>query len=221
LGNFTALGLRLALYMLASLFVGLTVREYARARAATALGDPTPRLWGRITLRPKPWFEPFGSGFIPALVGLLWSVQAFMMPAAYAKPAPVDANYLRRHPRDVVLVSLVGPAASLGLAAIAGLVIRAGLSGEAGYAVLTFVFTNVSLMVFHLLPVPGLDGGRLVALLLPPPAREIFRNADRYLALIVLVALFLFTFLLGIARLLGGAICDALTGVDCSGLFRF
>jgi Zn-dependent protease len=100
-------------------------------------------------------------------------------------------------------------------------VIRAGLSGEAGYAVLTFVFTNVSLMVFHLLPVPGLDGGRLVALLLPPHAREVFRNADRYLALIVLVALFLFTFLLGVARLLGGAICDALTGVPCSDLFRF
>ena len=99
--------------------------------------------------------------------------------------------------------------------------IRAGLGGEAAVAVLTFTFTNVSLFVFHLLPVPGLDGGRLVALLLPPPAREIFRNADRYLALIVLVALFLFTFLLGIARLLGGAICDALTGVDCSGRFSF
>jgi Zn-dependent protease len=221
LGNFTALGLRLAIYMVASLFVGLAVREYARARAATALGDPTPRLWGRLTLRPKPWFEPFGSGFIPSMVALLWSVQAFMMPAAYAKPAPIDVSYLRRHPRDVILVSLAGPAASFGLAVLAGLVIRAGLSGDAALALVTFTFTNVSLMVFHLLPVPGLDGGRLVALLLPPHAREVFRNADRYLALIVLVALFLFTFLLGVARLLGGAICDALTGVPCSDLFRF
>ncbi|MGH2640103.1 MAG: site-2 protease family protein [Actinomycetota bacterium] len=221
MGNFTAIGLRLALYMLASLFVGLTVREYVRARTATALGDPTPRLWGRITLRPKPWFDPFGSGFIGAMVALLWSVQAFMMPAAYAKPAPIDVSYLRRHPRDVVLVSVAGPAASLALAVIAGIVIRAGLSGEVGLAVLTFAFTNVSLFVFHLLPIPGLDGGRLLALLLPPHAREVFRNADRYLALIVLVVLFLFTFLLGVARLLAGAVCDALTGADCSGLFRF
>lgn len=221
MGNFTAIGLRLALYMLASLFVGLTVREYARARAAAALGDPTPRLWGRITLRPKPWFDPFGSGFIGAMVALLWSVQAFMMPAAYAKPAPIDTNYLRRHPRDVVLVSLAGPVASLALAVIAGIVVRAGVGGEVGLAILTFVFTNVSLMVFHLLPIPGLDGGRLLALLLPPHAREVFRNADRYLALIVLVVLFLFTFLLGVARLLAGAVCDALSGVDCSGLFRF
>jgi Zn-dependent protease len=221
LGNFTAIGFRLALYMLASLFVGLTVREYARARAASALGDPTPRLWGRITLRPKPWFDPFGSGFIGAMVALLWSVQAFMMPAAYAKPAPIDTNYLRRHPRDVVLVSLAGPAASLAVAVLAGIVIRAGITGQAALAVVTFAFTNVSLMVFHLLPIPGLDGGRLLALLLPPHAREVFRNADRYLALIVLVVLFVFTFLLGVARLLAGAVCDALTGVDCSGLFRF
>lgn len=221
MGNFTALGLRLAAYMLVSLFIGMTLREYARARAAAALGDPTPRLWGRITLRPKPWFDPFGSGFIGAMVALLWTVQAFMMPAAYAKPAPIDANYLRRHPRDVVLVSLAGPVASLALAVLGGIVIRAGVGGQVGLAILTFVFTNVSLMVFHLLPIPGLDGGRLLALLLPPHAREVFRNADRYLALIVLVVLFLFTFLLGVARLLAGAVCDALSGVDCSGLFRF
>lgn len=221
MGNFTALGLRLAAYMLVSLFIGMTLREYARARAAAALGDPTPRLWGRITLRLKPWFDPFGSGFIGAMVALLWTVQAFMMPAAYAKPAPIDANYLRRHPRDVVLVSLAGPVASLALAVLGGIVIRAGVGGQVGLAILTFVFTNVSLMVFHLLPIPGLDGGRLLALLLPPHAREVFRNADRYLALIVLVVLFLFTFLLGVARLLAGAVCDALSGVDCSGLFRF
>jgi Zn-dependent protease len=221
LGNFTALGFRLALYMLASLFVGLTIREYARARVAAALGDPTPRLWGRITFNPKAWFEPFGTGFIAAMIALLWSVQAFMMPAAYAKPAPVDVSYLRRQPRDVVLVSLAGPAASLGLAIIAGIVIRTGLGGEVGLAVITFAFTNVSLLVFHLLPIPGLDGGRLLALLLPPHAREVFRNADRYLALIVLVVLFVFTFLLGVARLLSGAVCDALTDFDCSALFRF
>jgi Zn-dependent protease len=221
LGNFTILGLRLALYMAASLFVGLALREYARARVAASLGDPTPRLWGRVTVRPKAWFDPFGSGFLPALVALLWSVQAFMMPAAYAKPAPIDTNYFKRPPRDVVIASLAGPVASLVLAIAGGLFVRAGIGGEALLMLTTFAFTNASLFVFHLLPIPGLDGGRLLALLLPPHAREVFRNADRYLALIVLVVLFLFTFLLGIARLLAGAVCDALTGVDCSGLFRF
>ena len=215
------LGLRLAVYMAASLFVGLALREYARARVAATLGDPTPRLWGRVTVRPKAWFDPFGSGFLPALVALLWSVQAFILPAAYAKPAPIDTSYFKRHPRDVVIASLAGPVTSLALAIAGGLFVRTGVTGEALLVLTTFAFTNASLFVFHLLPIPGLDGGRLLALVLPPHAREVFRNADRYLALIVLVVLFLFTFLLGIARLLAGAVCDALTGVDCSGLFGF
>ncbi|HUF58209.1 MAG TPA: site-2 protease family protein [Actinomycetota bacterium] len=221
MGNFTMLGLRLAAYMVVSLFGGLAIREYARARVATTLGDPTPRLWGRVTLRPKAWFDPFGSGFLPALVALLWSVQAFMTPGAYAKPAPIDTNYFRRQPRDVVLASLAGPAASLVLAIVGGLLVRTGVSGEALLVLVTFAFTNASLFVFHLLPIPGLDGGRLLALLLPPHAREVFRNADRYLALIVLVVLFLFTFLLSIASLLTGAICEAATGQDCLFLLSF
>ena len=215
------LGLRLAVYMAASLCVGLAIREYARARAAATLGDPTPRLWGRVTLRPKAWFDPFGSGFLPTLVALLWSVQAFMMPGAYAKPAPIDTNYFRRQPRDVVLASLAGPAASFVLAILGGLLVRTGVSGEALLVLVTFAFTNASLLVFHLLPIPGLDGGRLLALLLPPQAREVFRNADRYLALIVLVVLFIFTFLLEIAALLTGAVCEAATGQDCLLLLHF
>lgn len=221
LGNFTMLGLRLALYMVVSVFVGLAIREYARARVAVTLGDPTPRLWGRVTFQPKAWFDPFGSGFLPALVALLWSVQAFIMPGAYAKPAPIDTNYFKRHPRDVVLASLAGPAASLALAVVGGLVARTGVSGEALLVLVAFAFTNASLFVFHLLPIPGLDGGRLLALLLPPHAREVYRNADRYLPLIVLVVLFLFTFLIEIASVLTGAVCEAATGENCLVLLHF
>src|ERR671919_39603 len=222
MGNFSVLGLRLALYMLAALFVGLALREYARAWATARLGDPTPRLWGRITLRPKAWFDPFGSGFVPGLIALLWSVRGLMMPAAYAKPAPIDPGYLQRTPRDVVLASLAGPFASLALTIAAGLIVRTGaLGGDPLLAATTFAFTNASLFVFHLLPIPGLDGGRLVALLLPPHAREVFRSADKYLALFVLVALFLFTFLLTIATVITGAICNAATGLDCLGLLQF
>ena len=219
MGNFTALGVRAAVYMLVSLFVGLAVREYVRARAAASLGDPTPRLWGRVSFQPKVWFDPFGSGFLPVLEALLWTVQAFVMPAAYAKPAPIDTSYFKRHPRDVVVASLAGPIASLALALVAGLLLRAGVGGEARIALATFAYTNASLLVFHLLPIPGLDGGRLLALLLPHQAREVYRNADRYLPLIVLVVVFVFTFLLSIASLLTGAICDALTGVPCSDVF--
>lgn len=221
MGNFTAFGVRLAAYMVVSLFVGLAVREFARARTAASLGDPTPRLWGRVSLQPKVWFEPFGSGFLPALEALLWTVQAFVMPAAYAKPAPIDTNYFKRHPRDVVIASVAGPLASLVLAIAGGLVVRVGVGGEALRFATTFAFTNAALLVFHLLPIPGLDGGRLVALLLPPHLREIYRNADRYLALIALLVLFVLTFVLNITAMLAGAVCNATTGVDCITLLQF
>jgi Zn-dependent protease len=224
-GNFTALGLKLAVEMLASLFVGMTVREVMRARTAARLGDPTPRLWGRMSWLPKPWFEPFGSGLVPVLVAILWSVQVTMVPAAYGKPAPVDTTYFRRQPRDVWLVSLAGPLANLVLAIVAGLAARAVgtvVPSELTRLLVVFAFTNSALMIFHLLPIPGLDGARIVAILLPPNIRESYRNFDRYLPLLVLVILFLLGGLtLGILDTLAGAVCTQAVGVSCRGLMAF
>lgn len=216
MGNFTALGIRLAVYMLASLALGTAVREFARAWTASTLGDPTPRLWGRLTLNPRAWFEPFGSGLVPALIALLWTVQVLVIPAAYGKPAPVDPSYLRRS-RDLVFVSIAGPIANLALAVAAGLIVRLAIFGLEGARVLVvFAFTNAALLVFHLLPIPGLDGARIVGMLLPPQAREVYRNADKYLPLFVLVALFVFsTLILGFLTTITGAICDAATGLPC------
>jgi Zn-dependent protease len=222
MGNFTWLGLRLALFMLVSLAIGLAVREFARAWTAAKLHDPTPRLWGRLTLNPKAWFESFGSGLVPVLIAILWSVQVLVIPAAYAKPAPVDPGYLRRT-RDLVLVSVAGPIANLVLAFLAGLVVRTqGLPLEVYRAAVVFAFTNAALVVFHLLPIPGLDGARIVGLLLPPHPREVYRNADKYLPLFVLVALFVFsTLILGFLTTLAGAICDAATDLNCqTSMFR-
>ena len=222
MGNFTMLGLRLALFMLASLAIGLALREYARAWTAARLHDPTPRLWGRLTLNPRAWFEPFGSGLVPALIAILWAVQVLIIPAAYAKPVPIDPGNFRRQ-RDLVLTSLAGPIANLVLAVLAGLVVRAvELPLEATRAMVVFAFTNAALVVFHLLPIPGLDGARLVGLLLPPQAREVYRNADKYLPLFVLVALFVFsTLILGFLTTLTGAICDAATDLDCQLVLSF
>ena len=98
-GNFTAIGVRQAVYMLISLTIGMSIREFARAWTATRLHDPTPRLWGRLTLNPKAWFEPFGSGLVPGLLAILWAVGVYVIPAAYAKPAPVDPELLPQdHP---------------------------------------------------------------------------------------------------------------------------
>lgn len=221
-GNFTAVGIRQAVYMLAALLVGMSLREFARAWTAAQLHDPTPRLWGRVTMSPRAWFDPFGSGLIPSLIAVLWSVAFPIIPAAYGKPAPIDPGYFRQATRDTVLVSSAGPAVNLVLGIALGLLFRAGLPVELLRITLVACYTNMALMVFHLLPIPGLDGARMVALLLPPAARETYRNGDRYLPLFVLVALFVFTFLvLGVLTALTGALCGAATGADCVPLLGF
>jgi Zn-dependent protease len=207
-----------ALYLAASLLVGMCAREFARASVAARLHDPTPRLWGRLTFNPKAWFEPFGSGLLPALILLLWGVGATFLPppVAYAKPAPVDPNYFRNRTRDTILTSLAGPVANLALAAVGGMVIRAGITGEPWRAAIAFLLANLSLMIFHLVPIPGLDGARMLALALPPRAAEVYRNADQYLPLIVLVVLFIFAGpLISIVNSLTDSLCTLLAGLSC------
>jgi Zn-dependent protease len=215
-GNFTAGGVVAAVEMLAAALVAMSVREWARASVAARLHDPTPRLWGRVTLSPRSWFDPFGSGLLPAIVAVLWAVGVFQFPvAAYAKPAPVDPSYFRRRTRDTVLVSLAGPVANLVVGVVAAVALRgAGVGGTSSLlAVLAWV--HVSLFVFHLLPIPGLDGARMVALTLPPQAREVYRNGDKYLPLWVLLVVFVLGFVLEIQRLIAQAICGGVASIDC------
>jgi Zn-dependent protease len=216
-GNFTLEGLIAAALMLASVLVAMSVREWARATMAARLHDPTPRLWGRVSFSPRAWFDPFGSGLLPAIVAILWSIGSAAFPvAAYAKPAPVDPSYFRRFKRDTVLVSLAGPVVNLlvGIAAAIGLrVVATGGGAPEVFAV--FAWVHISLFVFHLLPIPGLDGARMVALTLPPNAREVYRNGDKYLPLWVLLAVFVLGFILGIQQAIAGAICDGIAGVSC------
>ncbi|MEP6972925.1 MAG: site-2 protease family protein [Actinomycetota bacterium] len=209
---------RFAVYLAGSLVVGMSAREYARAFMATRLGDPTPRLWGRLRLHPKSWFDPFGSGLLPGMILLLWAASAGFLPppVAYAKLAPIDPSHFKNRTRDTVVTALAGPVANLALAAVAGLALRSGIGGDAGFVLLAFLLTNVSLLVFHLMPIPGLDGARIVALALPPRAAEVYRNADQYLALIVLIALFLFAGpLISIVNSLTDSLCSLLAGIPC------
>ena len=218
--NFTGPNLRYAAYLAVSLLIGMIVREYARSFMASRLGDPTPRLWGRLSLNPKSWFDPFGSGLLPGLILVLWAAHGAFLPPpfAYAKPAPIDPNYFKRRTRDSVLSALAGPLANIVLAAVAGLALRGvGLgSTEIALAIVAFMFTNLCLAIFHLLPIPGLDGARIVALLLPPRPAEVYRNADQYLPLIILVVLFIFAGPVNsIVYSLVNGLCRMFAGFDC------
>jgi Zn-dependent protease len=206
---------KFAIYLAVALLPSLVLHEYAHAFAADKLGDPTPRRWGRLTVNPRPLIDPFGSVILPGLILLLVAAgQGFVLPIfAYAKPMPLDPTYLRNRKRDSLIVVLAGPAANLALAAVAGAVIRTGLGGEVGLLVLAFLYVNVFMFVFQFMPVPGLDGAKLLARVLPPRPREVYVNLDQYLVLFMLVIFFLLAGpLLGIVRSLADVLFSLLAG---------
>lgn len=205
---------KFALYLLVALVPSLVLHEYAHAVAADRLGDPSPRRWGRLTVNPRPLIDPFGSVILPGLILILVASGQGLLPIfAYAKPMPLDPTYLRNPKRDSLIVVLAGLGANLALAAVAGIALRVGVSGEAGMFVYAWLVVNVFMFVFQLMPVPGLDGAKLLARVLPPKPREVYVNLDQYLVLFMLVIFFLLAApLLSIVRALASSVCTLLTG---------
>jgi Zn-dependent protease len=208
--------LKFALYLLVALVPSLVLHEYGHAVAADRLGDPSPRRWGRLTLDPRALIDPFGSVILPGLILILVASGQGLLPIfAYAKPMPHDPTYLGNPKRDSLIVVLAGLGANLTLAAVAGIALRVGVSGEAGRFVYAWLVVNVFMFVFQLMPVPGLDGAKLLARVLPPKPREVYVNLDQYLVLFMLVIFFLLAApLLSIVRALASSVCTLLTGAN-------
>jgi Zn-dependent protease len=209
--------LRFAAFLLVALVPSLVVHEYAHAFAADKLGDSTPRRWGRLTLNPKSLIDPFGSLILPGLILVLVATgQGCLLPIfAYAKPMPLDTHQLRNPKRDPTTITLAGLGANLALAGVAGALLRVGLTGDVLELVYAFFLVNVYMFVFQLMPVPGLDGAKLLARALPPRAREVYANLDQYLVLFVLVIFFLLAGpFLSIVRALAQALTSLLAGGD-------
>ncbi len=206
---------KLALYLLVALVPSLVLHEYAHAVAADRLGDPSPRRWGRLTLNPRPLIDPFGTIILPGLALILVAANAtFAIPLfAYAKPMPSDPRSLRNPSRDWLIVVLAGPGANLVLAAVAGVLLRIGLTGEVATFAYAWLLVNVFMLVIQLMPVPGLDGSKLLARVLSPRAREIYVNLDQYLVLFMLAIFFLLGGpFLSIVNGLFRAVCTVVAG---------
>jgi Zn-dependent protease len=172
------------------LLASLVLHELAHGGVAAALGDPTARLHGRLTLNPLRHLDPLGSGLL--VLTYLGSGGNFMF--GYAKPVPVNVLALRHPQRDMMLVGAAGPATNLCLAVLAAVLMRVSgvTSGFFSHALLRIFVLNIILAAVNLLPVPPLDGSRIVGGLLPRSVYVRWTNLDRYatfgfLAVMVLI----------------------------------
>jgi Zn-dependent protease len=194
--------------------ISLALHEAAHAWVAWKCGDPTAKDLGRITLNPLPSIDPFMTIILPGML-LLMGMPAF----GGAKPVPVSYHRLRHPLRDMMLVALAGPATNflLSIVFLLGLKVAFYLGayqqGDLLFEVLQFsLYANLALTTFNLIPVPPLDGSRVMAWLLPPGLREPYQQLERF-------GLFLIFALVALLRMVPG-----LNGMILSGsrqLFDF
>ncbi len=150
----------------------ITLHEVAHGWIAKHLGDPTAQRLGRLTLNPVKHIDPIGTILLPAT--MIFLKLGFVL--GWAKPVPITWENLRHPKRDMVLVAVAGPGANFLMAMFWGLIAKIAVTFGDGaswvtipllYMGLVGIFVNALLMVFNLLPVPPLDGGRVAVGLLP------------------------------------------------------
>lgn len=167
--------------------VSLALHELAHAWTAWRLGDPTAREEGRLTLNPLKHLDPLGTAMF-AITAL-----AAGTPFGWAKPVPVQPRYFRRPKEGMALVAAAGPATNFALALVALAVFRhAGLEGEAAEVARLAYIVNVVLGIFNLIPVPPLDGSRIVGVVMDNATYVRWVQLDQYGMIVVLGLFFVF-----------------------------
>ncbi len=159
------------LFWLIALVVAITIHEFAHAWTADRLGDPTPRLQGRLTLDPRAHLDPLGT-LMMLLVRFGWG-----------KPVVFDPFNLRHPRRDSALISLAGPASNLILAVIYAFLLKISLVGQItliGPILSNLIVMNVVLAIFNLVPIHPLDGFKIVGGILPEEQARQWYELESY-----------------------------------------
>ena len=165
----------MALFFLLILYISITLHEYSHGWAAYKLGDPTPKESGRLTLNPLAHIDPFGTVIMPLLLIIL-SRGTFAF--GYAKPVPINPYHFRNPKKDILWVGLSGPAANIGIAVFLSLLAKLPFPAFILEILVWGVVINLILAIFNLLPIPPLDGSRVVAALLPYRASYIYLKME-------------------------------------------
>jgi len=177
-----------------TMLFALTFHEYAHGWVANRLGDPTAKLLGRLSLNPLVHIDLFGTILLPLL--LIISRAPFVF--GWAKPVPIDPYNLQHPRKDMIWVGLAGPTANFILAFLAGMAIRLlgllgiGFGGPVDFILLIlacFVLINLIFAAFNLIPIPPLDGSRILAGILPLSWALPYIRLERY-GMMILILLF-------------------------------
>lgn len=181
--------------MAVPLIFAITLHEAAHGWVAMKFGDTTALMMGRVTLNPAKHIDPIGTILLP-LIMLFFSNFIF----GYAKPVPVNWQHLKNPRRDMALVALAGPGANLLMALLWAAIARltyTPIDPNSGITALLFlhlvaifgIHINILLMILNLIPIPPLDGSRVVSSLLPPKAAIAYERIEPYGIWILLLLL--------------------------------
>ncbi len=178
------MGFEAILYIIIVLF-SVVIHEVSHGFVADRLGDPTARYEGRLTLNPIPHLDPIGSILVPII-----SIFSFGVGFGWAKPVPYNPYNIKSKYGDA-LVAGAGPLSNILIALIAAAFIRFDLVSGGLVSIFDAILTiNLVLAIFNLIPVPPLDGSKIVGNFLPYPARERFMSLGVFSFALVLLALF-------------------------------
>lgn len=174
------------LFAIPSILIASTVHEYAHGITAYKLGDPTPKAYGRLSLNPLAHIDPIGA------------LSMVLFRFGWSKPVPINTRNFDNEKLGIALVSLAGPASNIIMVlftALTNFVFKPDVNSNFFTFLLTFTMINLVLAIFNLIPVPPLDGHKIVGAILPNKLSYYWENLEKYhIIFIILLVLPIFKF---------------------------